>query len=100
MIIIFGKCYNLLATKMTNNENFQFQKQYDDAFILRVFRFNFINSYVPLFILAFVKREFLPIWMQLATHLAFSQFISSAIQWIVPKFTVINKLNKITEKFQ
>jgi hypothetical protein len=99
LIIIFGKCYNMLAIKMTKNENYQFQKHYDDAFISRVFRFNFINSYVPLFILAFVKREFLPIWIQLATHLAFSQFLATIVEWIKPKITVAKKLENIRETF-
>jgi hypothetical protein len=37
--------------------------------------------------------------MQLATHLCFSQFLTTAVEWITPKVTVAKKLKAIKKEF-
>lgn len=50
--------------------------------------------------MAFIKRNFISIWMQLATHLAFSQFVGTAIEYIKPRVIVGKKLETISEEFE
>lgn len=54
LIIQFGESYMKLAKKITYNENHQYQKNYDDSFIVKVFLFNFFNYYTPMISIAFI----------------------------------------------
>lgn len=57
VVIILGTAYKQLAYKQTFDENYQYQKDYDDALINRLFLFNGINFYLPLLFVAFDKRN-------------------------------------------
>ncbi|CAD5118244.1 DgyrCDS6968 [Dimorphilus gyrociliatus] len=54
-IMLLGKLYEILAYKLTNWENHRTQTQYDDALIIKLFAFQFANSYASLFYIAFFR---------------------------------------------
>ncbi|XP_059820162.1 anoctamin-7-like [Hypanus sabinus] len=54
-ISVMGKIYQLIAVKMTKWENHRTQTEYNDALILKLFAFQFANSYSPLFYIAFLR---------------------------------------------
>ena len=68
LIINFGNTYKSLATTITYNENHQYQKNYDDSFIVKVFLFNFFNFYFPMISIAFIKGLYVPIFVMLLTQ--------------------------------
>ena len=57
VVIIFGTLYKKIAEKQTNDENHRYQKNYDDAYIKRLFLFNGLNFYLPLILVAFDTRN-------------------------------------------
>lgn len=67
MIINLGAVYRDLSTKITYDENHQYQKNYDDSFIVKVFLFNFFNFYFPMISIAFIKGKYEPIFVMLMT---------------------------------
>lgn len=56
-ILILGKIYKILAYKLTDWENHQTRTKYEDALILKLFGFQFINSYASLFYIAFFRER-------------------------------------------
>ena len=58
LIVLFELAYKRIALIATELENYQYQTQFDDTLITRLFRFNFFNFYLPLFIAAFIKRDY------------------------------------------
>jgi anoctamin-5 len=56
--VLFELAYKRIALIVTELENYQYQTQFDDTLITRLFRFNFFNFYLPLFLAAFVKRDY------------------------------------------
>ncbi|XP_033632205.1 anoctamin-3-like isoform X1 [Asterias rubens] len=54
-IMILGKIYDFIAYKLTDWENHRTQSQYDDALIIKLFAFQFVNSYASLFYIAFFR---------------------------------------------
>ncbi|XP_038055493.1 anoctamin-4-like isoform X2 [Patiria miniata] len=54
-IMILGRVYDYIAYKLTDWENHRTQSQYDDALILKLFAFQFVNSYASLFYIAFFR---------------------------------------------
>ena len=57
MIIVYGEVYSKFSRLKTDSENHRYQKDYEDAYILRVFLFNGLNYYLPLMFIAFDPRN-------------------------------------------
>lgn len=55
-IMIMGKIYQKLAVYLTDWENHRTQTSYEDALILKLFGFQFVNSYTSLFYIAFFRQ--------------------------------------------
>ncbi|PAA53559.1 hypothetical protein BOX15_Mlig000472g1, partial [Macrostomum lignano] len=56
-IIVIGKVYDRIAYTLTNWENHRTQTEYDNALILKLFAFQFANSYSSLFYIAFFRGD-------------------------------------------
>lgn len=56
-IMILGKIYNFLAVKLTDWENHQTESAYNDALIIKLFAFQFANTYTSLFYIAFFRKD-------------------------------------------
>ncbi|KAK3788799.1 hypothetical protein RRG08_029246 [Elysia crispata] len=54
-ILLLGKIYDMLAIKLTDWENHRTQTRYDDALIMKLFAFQFVNSYASCFYIAFFR---------------------------------------------
>lgn len=54
-IKIFNVIYGMLATTLNNWENHRTETEYEDALIVKIFLFQFVNSYNSFFFLAFYK---------------------------------------------
>lgn len=57
-ILILGKIYDLIAVKLTDWENHRTQTQYNDALIIKLFGFQFVNNYASCFYIAFFRGRF------------------------------------------
>ena len=55
LIIVFGTVYKKLSQYIAEKENFQYQSQYENALIERLFLFNMFNFYLPIFLVGFVE---------------------------------------------
>jgi len=56
-IMIMGKIYQKLAVYLTDWENHRTQTSYEDALIIKLFGFQFVNSYTSLFYIAFFRQD-------------------------------------------
>lgn len=57
-IRVMNVIYTLVARKMNDWENHETETKYMDAFSLKLFLFRFVNCYVSLFYIAFIKQYF------------------------------------------
>ncbi|PRP85410.1 hypothetical protein PROFUN_06956 [Planoprotostelium fungivorum] len=55
-ILVFNYLYNWFAVKLTNWENHRTQNSYDNWLIIKMFLFQFVNSYAALYYTAFFKN--------------------------------------------
>lgn len=53
LIVIMSSFYRRIATKLTDYENHRTDSQWEDALIVKLFLFDFVNSYFSLFVYAF-----------------------------------------------
>ncbi|CAG5134636.1 unnamed protein product [Candidula unifasciata] len=56
-ILVLGKLYEKLAGILTDWENHRTQTKYDDALIIKLFVFQFVNSYASCFYIAFFRGK-------------------------------------------
>ena len=56
LMYFFSKLYDKIAVKLTIWENYRTKTEYDDALILKLFAFEFVNSYGSFYYLAFFRN--------------------------------------------
>eukprot|EP00794_Sanderia_malayensis_P006792 gene6792-7557_t len=56
-IMLLGYFYKYLAKRLTEWENHRTQTQFDDSLILKLFGFQFVNSYASLYYIAFFRER-------------------------------------------
>ena len=55
-IQITNLLYGFLATVLTDLENYRTETEYEDSMIMKIFVFQFVNSYASFFFLAFIAH--------------------------------------------
>lgn len=55
-ILVFNLVYNWIAVQLTKWENHRTKTDYDDNLIVKLFAFEFVNSYGSLFYLAYFRN--------------------------------------------
>ena len=55
-VTVLNSMYQSLALRLNDNENHRTDTEYEDALILKLFAFQFVNSYAALFYIAFIKE--------------------------------------------
>lgn len=99
IVIVFGFAYKQLAYKQTDDENYQYQKDHDDALINRLFIFNGLNFYLPLLFVAFDERNprnYDDLFQLLLSQLAYKQIGMNVLEYAVP---IIYTKKKLLDKF-
>lgn len=57
-ILFFNQVYRRVAVKLTDWENYRTEQEHENSFIVKNFLFQFVNSYVSLFYIAFMKGRY------------------------------------------
>jgi len=57
-IVIMNKIYDWMAEKLNDWENHKTQSDYENAFIVKKVGYQFVNYYISLFYIAFIKEHF------------------------------------------
>jgi hypothetical protein len=60
-ITIFNVIYQIVAVKLTNAENHRTDTNYQDSLIVKMFVFQFVNSYASFFYIAFIAANLDPV---------------------------------------
>ena len=117
VIMIFNYIYGHLAAWLTEREFPRTQTSYDSSLTLKIYIFQFVNCYAPLFYVAFIKGQFIGTpdeyrrlfgfrqeqcspggcFMELTIHLAIifmgKQFLASIPEYYFP--LVVNLINRL-----
>lgn len=58
IIILLGIIFKKVAHKLTNWENHRYQLQWEASMATKTYFFEFVNSYIALFSIAFYDQDF------------------------------------------
>lgn len=103
-IKVFNFLYKYVAVWMNNKENYEFPSQYNDGLTVKLFLFQFVNSYTSLYYIAFAKGTIegcsddnciFELKVQLAS-IFITNFCLNALELLTP--ILINKLKTYCEQ--
>ena len=100
LITEFANTYMKLSKKITYNENHQYQKNYDDSFIVKMFLFNFFNYYTPMISIAFIDGKYEPIFVMLLANQGISQNWATIKTYINPIIDMKPKMDKLDDEYK
>ena len=92
LIIGFGTTYKKLVLRKVEKTNHQYQKSWDDQYIIKLFTVNFINFFGPLLLVAFYTRMYEDLFTMLLTQMACKQIGLNIIEYLKPILTIKPKL--------
>lgn len=58
LIFIYGALYKVVAKILVDRENHRYQQTYEDSLINKMYMFQFVNSYISNYIIAYWVRDF------------------------------------------
>uniref|UniRef100_A0AAV2JU57 Anoctamin n=1 Tax=Knipowitschia caucasica TaxID=637954 RepID=A0AAV2JU57_KNICA len=97
-VTICDEVYKKIAYWLNNMENYRLQSAYESNLIIKMVFFEFINSYLSLFYIAFYLKDMERLKEMLATLLIFRQFLQNIKEVLQPYLYEQNKLGVFTPK--
>ncbi|KAK7944668.1 hypothetical protein WMY93_000396 [Mugilogobius chulae] len=97
-VTICDEVYKKIAYWLNNMENYRLQSAYENNLIMKMVFFEFINSYLSLFYIAFYLKDMERLKEMLATLLIFRQFLQNIKEVLQPYLYEQNKLGVFTPK--
>ena len=81
LITAFGFAYKIVLKIMVDKENHRYQQTYEDSLINKLYLFQFINSYISNYIIAYWVRDFVSLATNLVVILVFKQVGMNILEW-------------------
>jgi len=100
IIIVFGTLYKKLILYKVEKTNHQYQKSWDDMYIIKLFTVNFINFYFPLLLVAFYTRQYEDLFTMIFSQMACKQIGLNILEYVKPLLTIKPKINKIKNEYK
>ncbi|XP_037312965.2 anoctamin-8 isoform X2 [Pungitius pungitius] len=97
-VTICDEVYKKIAYWLNDMENYRLQSAYENNLIIKMVFFEFINSYLSLFYIAFYLKDMERLKEMLATLLIFRQFLQNIKEVLQPYLYEQNKLGVLTPK--
>ncbi|XP_035026716.1 anoctamin-8 isoform X2 [Hippoglossus stenolepis] len=97
-VTICDEVYKKIAYWLNDMENYRLQSAYESNLIIKMVFFEFINSYLSLFYIAFYLKDMERLKEMLATLLIFRQFLQNIKEVLQPYLYEQNKLGVFTPK--
>ncbi|KAK3610260.1 hypothetical protein CHS0354_022322 [Potamilus streckersoni] len=95
VIGIFDEIYKKIATWLNYMENYRLEETYNNHLIIKLVMFQFVNSFLSLFYIAFYLQDMDRLRDQLAALLITRQVIGNIREAVVPYFLGKAKLMKV-----
>eukprot|EP00494_Astrolonche_serrata_P003537 UN03544 len=96
-ILILNTIYSRVATILTNWENHRTEHNYENSLVAKRFCFEFLDSFMPLFYIAFYQQDISNLRGELVSLYTSDEIRRVALETLVPSLTNIfmeKKLNK------
>lgn len=97
-IFVLGAVYTFVARKLTDLENYRYEDQWENSFIIKIFGFQFVNCYISLFAIAFYDGSFDSIAYSLGAIFLVKQFLTYVTKIVLPYILNVIKLRIMHKK--
>jgi hypothetical protein len=97
--MILAEIFKRVAMWLVVSENHRTQAAFESSLSLKRFIFDFVNSYVSLFFLAFWERSLAQLAQNLITFLVFQQVVSNVIEYLQNRIITAYKIRRVTNYY-
>lgn len=94
-IAVLNTIYKMLAIKVVNWENHRYQEEWENSLVIKNFTFQFANSYLTLFWIAFFDQDFSALAYSMGSILIVKQFALNLVEIVLPAILNCLKQRKI-----
>ena len=99
LIFIFGAVYKIVAEKLVDKENHRYESTYEDSLINKMYMFQFINSYISNYIIAYWVQSFGTLAQNLIVIMVFKQVGANVAEYAMDRILIGRKLRKVKSHF-
>ena len=99
-ISIFGIIYGKLCDYLIEKENHQYMKGQEDSIINKTYMFQFINTYIYIFVDVFYYQDWKRLQQNLVIVMVFKQVFMNLLEYLLLKCTVARAIEKVKNKFK
>jgi len=100
LIFVYGAVYKIVAKILVDSENHRYETAYEDSLINKMYMFQFINSYISNYIIAYWVRDFGLLVTNLIVIMVFKQVGANVAEWMMDKILIGRKIKKVKLHFQ
>jgi hypothetical protein len=100
LIFVYGAVYKIVAKILVDRENHRYETAYEDSLINKMYMFQFINSYISNYIIAYWVRDFGTLVTNLIVIMVFKQIGANIAEWMMDKILIGRKIKKVKAHFQ
>lgn len=100
LIFIYGAIYKVVAQKLVDGENHRYESAYEDSLINKMYMFQFINSYISNYIIAYWVRDFGILAQNLVVIMVFKQVGANIAEYLQDKILIGRKIKKVKTHYQ
>ena len=100
LIFIYGAIYTIVARILVDKENHRYQTAYEDSLVNKMYMFQFINSYISNYIIAYWVRDFGQLATNLMVILIGKQVGLNLLEWAMDKYLVGRKIKAVKAHYQ
>jgi len=116
IIIILNMVYRKVAVYLTDWENYRTESEYENSFVVKNYMFQFVNSYISLFYIAFMKGRVsvfgltetcspncmteltIQLGALLLSNIFIGQLFEVGIPWLTAKFSLLWEGHELKKK--
>jgi len=88
LIILFGKIYKWISTKLVLAENHRYESEFENSTANKTYMFNFINTYISNFVVVCYNQNFFALTKNLFIVMLGKQVILNVYDWAKEKWQV------------
>lgn len=99
LIVVYGLAYKAIAAKLVDAENHRYQQTYEDSLINKMYMFQFINSYISNYIIAYWVRDFGQLATNLIVIMVGKQVAMNIIEMLMDKILIGRKISQVKARY-
>lgn len=100
LIVVFGAIYKKVIVKLVDGENHRYTDGYENSMIVKVYMFQFVNTYISNFVIILINQRMFSLQTNLITIIVVKQLLANVFEFFYDKYMINRKFKKVDALFK